>query len=149
MVYRHSFLVPAPVQEVAEFHSRSASMGEITPPPIIVKIQHAPERLAEGDEMEFTLWLGPIPVHWLARIEGVSPIGFTDRQVQGPFEGWQHRHSFVAVGENTTRVDDEVTYTIRRHPWWGLVGLGMGLGLPVLFAFRGWKTRQRLASHAS
>jgi ligand-binding SRPBCC domain-containing protein len=149
MIYRHSFIVPAPVQDVAEFHARSASMGEITPPPVIVKIQRAPECLAEGDEMRFTLWLGPVPVHWLARIEGVSPTGFTDQQVQGPFERWEHRHSFVTVDQNSTRVDDEVTYTIRRHPWWGLVGLGMALGLPALFAYRGWKTKQWLGSHAS
>jgi ligand-binding SRPBCC domain-containing protein len=144
MIFRHSFTVAARIQAVAEFHAASTSMADITPPPIIVKIRQAPARLAEDDEMEFTMWLGPAPVHWLARIEHVSPVGFTDRQVRGPFKCWQHRHSFIAIDENTTRVDDEVTYSIRRHPWWGLEGLGMALGLPVLFAFRGWKTKKLL-----
>jgi len=144
MIFRHSFTVAAPIQAVAEFHAVSNSMADITPPPIIVKIRQAPARLAEGDEMEFTMWLGPVPVRWQASIEQVSPAGFTDRQIRGPFKCWQHRHSFVAVDEHTTRVDDEVTYSIRRHPWWGLVGLGMALGLPTLFAFRSWKTKELL-----
>jgi ligand-binding SRPBCC domain-containing protein len=144
MIFRHSFTVAAPIQAVAEFHAASTSMAAITPPPIIVKIRQAPAQLAEGDEMDFTMWLGPVPVHWLASIGQVSPAGFTDRQVRGPFKCWQHRHSFVAVDEQNTRVDDQVTYSIQRHPWWGPVGLGMTLGLPVLFAFRGWKTKKLL-----
>ena len=102
MIFRHSFTVAAPLQAVAEFHAASTSMAAITPPPIIVKIRQAPAQLAEGDEMDFTMWLGPVPVRWLASIEQVSPAGFTDRQVRGPFKCWQHRHSFVAVDEQTT-----------------------------------------------
>ncbi len=32
----------------------------------------------------------------------------------------------------------------RRHWFWRLVGMGMWLNLPILFAYRGWKTRQLL-----
>jgi hypothetical protein len=32
-------------------------MAAITPPPIIVKVHHAPPVLADGDEMDFTMWL--------------------------------------------------------------------------------------------
>jgi ligand-binding SRPBCC domain-containing protein len=79
MIYRHRFQVSSPVERVAEFHSRSASMAAITPPPMIIRMQHAPPVLRDGDEMDFTMWLGPFPIHWLARIEAVSPHGFTDR----------------------------------------------------------------------
>jgi hypothetical protein len=34
---------------------------------------------------------------------------------------------------------------LRSHAIWGLVGLGMWLGLPGLFAFRAWKTKRMLA----
>ena len=34
--------------------------------------------------------------------------------------------------------------SLKPHPVWGLVGLAMWLGLPLLFAFRGWKTRRLL-----
>ena len=72
MIYRHQFQVNASLARMAEFHSRSASMAAITPPPIIARVHIAPPVLAEGDEMSITLWLRPLPIHWLARIEDDS-----------------------------------------------------------------------------
>jgi len=94
--------------------------------------------------MSFTLWLGPLPIYWLARIESVSPSGFTDRQLRGPFAEWTHRHTYKVVNEQVTDVIDEITLKIRFHPIWGLVGIGMRLGLPILFAYRAWKTKRIL-----
>lgn len=144
MRYEHRFRVGAPVAAVAEFHSRAASMAAITPPPLIVRVQRAPARLGEGDEMAFTMWAGPLPLRWVARIEDVSPEGFTDRQVRGPFREWQHRHAFVRVADDVTEVVDRVDASLKRHVLWGPVGLAMWIGLPVLFAYRGWKTRRLL-----
>jgi ligand-binding SRPBCC domain-containing protein len=145
MNFQHRFRVQASISQVAEFHRHSASMAAITPPPIIVKIQRAPSVLADGDEMAFTMWLGPFPVHWLARIEMVSATGFTDRQLSGPFSEWVHRHTFVALDQNTTEVVDEITLRLRPHLLWLPVGLGMWLGLPILFAYRAWKTKRMLS----
>jgi ligand-binding SRPBCC domain-containing protein len=119
-------------------------MAAITPPPIVVKMQRAPAVLTDGAEMAFTMWLGPLPIRWLAHIEAVSDTGFTDRQLGGPFAKWVHRHTFVAVDENTTEVLDEITLQLRLHLIWWPVGLGMWLGLPILFAFRAWKTKRML-----
>jgi ligand-binding SRPBCC domain-containing protein len=146
MRYRHRFCVHAPLAAVADFHARSASLSAITPPPVVVRVHRAPARLEDGDEMEFTLWLGPLLVRWLARIENVSPAGFTDRQLRGPFQSWAHHHAFLSVEETTTAVVDEIELSVRRHPLWGLVGLGMWLSLPLLFAYRGWKTCRLLES---
>lgn len=119
-------------------------MGAITPPPMIVRVHRAPERLASGDEMDFTLWAGPVPLHWVARIENASPDGFIDRQVRGPFAAWQHQHSFVRISEAETDVVDEVEARLKRHPFWLLAGAFMWAGMPVLFAYRGWRTRRML-----
>ncbi len=146
--YRHRFQVRAPLTSVADFHAQSASMAAITPPPVVVRVHQAPNRLDEGDEMEFTLWLGPLPIRWLARIEDVGPTGFVDRQLRGPFGHWVHRHSFVPVDETTTAVVDEISFRLQPHPFWGLVGLGMWLNLPLLFAYRAWRTRQLLETQA-
>lgn len=145
MRYHHRFQVRSPVEVVSAFHSRSAAMAAITPPPLIVQIHDAPQVLGEGDEMAFSLWLGPLPLRWRARIEDVTSSGFVDRQVQGPMGHWQHRHTFVPVDDATTQVVDEVELAVRRHPIWGPVGMGMALGLPILFAYRAWRTRQLLA----
>jgi ligand-binding SRPBCC domain-containing protein len=140
--YEHSFQVDAPLIQVASFHSRASSMAAITPPPIFVRIHRAPAILTEGDEMEFTLWAGPLPLRWLAKIEQVSEKGFTDRQLRGPFKTWEHRHEFAVIDEEHTQVFDKIEMQICKHPFWGLVGWGMYLGLPVLFSYRAWKTKQ-------
>lgn len=144
MKFEQRFRVRAPLAAVADFHSQAESMAAITPPFIPVQMQHAPSRLREGGEMAFTMWLGPLPVRWRALVHKVSPTGFSDRQLDGPFREWVHRHSFIAVDDHTTEVVDEVRARLRRHALWGPVGLAMWLGLPVLFAYRGWKTRRML-----
>ena len=144
MKYLHRFRVQAPIEVVAAFHSRSAAMSIITPPPLLTQVHRAPDDVAEGDSMEFTLWMGPLPMRWVAGFEDVTPTGFVDRMARGPVRSWQHRHSFVAIDDHTTDVIDEVEIELRAHPIWGPVGLGMTLNLPLLFAYRGWQTRRLL-----
>lgn len=142
--FQHRFLVRAALERVAHFHAQSDSMRAITPPPIIVQMHAAPPELSEGDEMEFSLWFGPLPVRWKARIEQVSPTGFVDRQIEGPFKTWEHKHRFIPRGESATEVSDEIELTIRREPIWALLGIAMRISLPFLFAYRGWKTKRLL-----
>lgn len=144
MRYQHRFRVQAPVEVVAAFHGRSAAMAIITPPPLVTQVHRAPEHVAAGDSMEFTLWMGPLPMRWVAGFEDVTATGFVDRMARGPVRRWQHRHSFVAIDEQTTDVVDEVEIELRVHPLWRPVGLGMALNLPLLFAYRGWQTRRLL-----
>lgn len=144
MKYTHRFRVEADLATVREFHRRSASMGAITPPPVIAVIHQAPELLNEGDEMSFTLWLGPLPLRWHARIENVSATSFQDRQLSGPFAKWVHRHSFVPLADGATEVVDEIEAELDRGLVKRLIGMGMWLNLPILFAYRGWKTRRLL-----
>jgi ligand-binding SRPBCC domain-containing protein len=139
--FEHRFRVKASVDEVAEFHSRSSSMGAITPPPLIVRVHSAPDVLKSGDTMDFTIWAGPVPLHWVACIEDSSSAGFTDRQISGPFGSWVHRHGFERVDDRTTDVVDRVEASYKRHLFWGVVGRAMWLGMPFLFAFRGKRTR--------
>jgi ligand-binding SRPBCC domain-containing protein len=144
MKYRHTFRVDAPPAAVAAFHTRSSSLKAITPPLVPMRLHSAPEEMADGDEMEFTMWLGPVPVRWRARIEDPSPAGFVDRQVSGPFAAWAHRHTFLPLDDGGTQVIDEVEARLRRHLLWGPTGLAMWVGLPLLFAYRGWQTRRLL-----
>ncbi len=144
MTYRHRFHTQAAMDAVVAFHRRSSSMAAITPPPIAVRVHAAPVELGEGDEMDFTVGLGPLGVRWLARVEDVRPDGFTDRQVRGPFQRWVHVHRFVPRADGTVEIRDEVDAAPARHLIWGPVGLGMKLTLPLLFAYRARKTRRIL-----
>jgi ligand-binding SRPBCC domain-containing protein len=144
MQYQHRFRVKAPLASVAAFHYQQASLALITPPPIRVELHRIPEPFAGGGVMDFTLWFGPLPIRWEASLEEISQAGFTDRQINGPFAEWVHRHSFIRIDDKTTEVDDRISLRLKPNLLWGAVGLGFMLGLPFLFAFRGWKTRRLL-----
>ena len=152
MRYRHSFEIAAPVEAVDDFHRRPESLRRITPPVAPVRIRgNPPQRLAAGDELSLTFFVGIVPVRWRAVIEAhpelqAGEAGFQDRQLEGPFRRWTHRHRFVALSPVRTRVDDEIDAEPRRHPLWGTVALQMWLGLPVLFRYREWKTRRLLGA---
>lgn len=149
MNYHHRFLVRAPLARVNDFHKSADSLPAITPPPLRVRLHDAPSALGEGDEMDFSLGVGPISMRWVAHIESVSSTGFSDRQVRGPFAAWVHRHSFKALDRHITEVVDEITLQPRSHPLWWLVGMGMWAGLPFLFAYRARQTRKILQRSAA
>ncbi len=142
-VYRHRFVVAAPREAVAAFHRRPESLAAITPPGIVLRLGPTPALLGEGDRMRFTLRLaGLLPIPWAARISEMGPEGFVDSQEEGPFALWRHEHRFVALGPEATAVEDLVTALPRRHVYWGPVGLAFWLGMPLLFAYRAWRSRR-------
>lgn len=144
MRFVHSMLLQASLEQVAAFHHDARALKLLTPLPVVVQL-HEVQPLSEGSIADFTMWLGPLPVHWRAVHSNIDLLrGFTDTQVSGPFRCWVHRHSFSPVSEETTLVTDEIEAEYGSHPFWGLVSRFMGLNLPVLFAYREWVTRQAL-----
>ncbi len=143
--FKHSFTVDAPIEAVAAFHRDTRVLQELTPLPIIARV-HRFEPLADGSRADFTLWFGPLPLHWQAVHSDVGPNGFTDTQVRGPLRAWQHTHRFTALSPTQTRVDDHVVYSHDR----GARGLLSRLlfarpGLLYLFTARQLLTRRGVA----
>ena len=142
--YQHRFTVKAPIDQVVAFHRDTKALKRLTPPPVYVSFKDV-QPLAENSRADFTMWLGPIPLHWSALHSDVHPTnGFTDTQVKGPFESWVHRHIFERVGENSTAVVDEIQAQPGEHFFWGLVSRLMWTSLPLLFAYRARQTRRAL-----
>ena len=139
--FDYSFTVKAPLSAVSRFHYDPSVLKKLTPPPLFVQL-HYFEPLAEGAKASFTLWFGPFPIHWQAVHTNVSRQGFTDTQVRGPLNMWQHTHQFKAVAANTSRVDDHIEYEHHRG-WRGLLTrlLFNPPALYLLFTGRKWLTR--------
>ena len=116
---------------------------------MIVRLHRAPIIQHEGDEVDFTMWLGPPPIRWAARIDSVSETDFVDRQVRGPFRTWRHRHAYAPIDAGTTKVTDEVQAQLKRHWLRGIIGALIWMGLQLLFAYRGWKTRRALETESA
>jgi ligand-binding SRPBCC domain-containing protein len=142
--FDYSFDVAAPVEAVSRFHKDTSVLKTLTPPPIFAQI-HDFEPLGEGSKADFTLWFGPIPVHWQAVHHNVSENGFTDVQVKGPLKRWEHQHIFTAVDDGVTRINEHIEYehdSGLRGIWSRL--LFSRLGLFMLFTARKLLTRRSL-----
>lgn len=139
--YSHNFRVAAPLESVAEFHRDSQALKLLTPFPLSVQV-HRQEPMGEESIVDFTLWLGPFPVRWVAQHKDIDPVhGFTDVQVRGPFAYWEHKHTFNSVDERTSTVEDDIQALMGKTPIKWIVCLLMWVGLPLLFAYRSWATR--------
>jgi ligand-binding SRPBCC domain-containing protein len=144
LIFDYTFTVNAPLKEVAEFHSDSSALKTLNPPLVFVQL-HRVDPMADGSISEFTLWMGPLPIHWRAIHSDVGPTGFTDTQENGPLAFWQHKHRFEAIDINTTQIHEHIEY---EYPsgWRGLASriLFGKLGLTALFNYRKWATRRAL-----
>ncbi len=143
-LFSNKFVVDAPLESVRAFHSDPGSMAEITPPGIRVQTERMPDAIADDEWMQFVLHIGPMRAPWKARFEAVGASGFTDRLLSGPFREWVHRHSFEQLTPTSTAVVDEIQAVFGSGAVNGFVSRAMWYGLPILFAFRAWKTRQIL-----
>ncbi len=144
-VFTKTSRINASLDDLLRFHQDPSALSRLTPPPIFAQLQRDERASITEGEVEFTLWLGPLPIRWLARHEpGPTPTSFADLQIAGPMEHWRHEHIFreVAGGVELT---DRVTLAHKS----GLRGLFTrlafdGIPLRILFAYRHWRTRLAL-----
>jgi ligand-binding SRPBCC domain-containing protein len=143
--FDYKFTVNAPQAAVSAFHHDTSVLKMLTPPPLFVQI-HNFEPLGEGSVANFTIWIGPFPLHYSVVHTNVDENGFTDTQVRGPLERWQHTHRFTAVDDEITQVSEHIDYEYKA----GIRGLANRLlfskpALTMLFTARKMITRRQIA----
>ena len=106
-VFNYEFTVDAPFQAVSDFHSDASALKKLTP--TFAQI-HSMDPLGEGSITKFTVWAGPIPIHWTAEHSNVSDSGFTDTQIDGPMTKWVHTHRYTPIDDTTTKVTEHIDY---------------------------------------
>jgi len=141
-VFEKKSVMKGTVQQLWDFHARPNAFAKLTPPPIFIHMrENNLKSLTEGT-VDFTMWLGFIPIHWVAQHEpGPIPTSFTDRQLVGPMAYWEHQHIFRAVPDGVELTDH---LTIEHKP--GLIGIFTrlmfdGMPLQIFFTYRHLRTR--------
>ena len=130
-------------QEVWDFHERPEALQQLTPPPMIVRLNEDNRRSLTEGTLDFTLWFGPIPIRWVALHEASpEPDSFRDTMLRGPMKAWVHDHS-IQPSAHGTQLTDRVTYEYPRG-WRGWLSrlLFNRLSLRFLFTYRHYKTRK-------
>lgn len=141
-VFESRFQVAASVSVVSEFHFQRGILKRLTPPLTYMQV-HRFDELANGSIADFTIWMGPIPVHWVAEHSEVTSTRFIDTQKTGPMKYWKHTHSLTAIDDASSEVHDYIEY---EHDT-GLRGLWSRLLFPrialvTLFQYRRWVTQR-------
>jgi ligand-binding SRPBCC domain-containing protein len=110
--FQFSSVINAPVETVWKFHERKDILDILTPPWQPVQIIRREGGLGVGAMTEFRIFLGPIPVKWVAlHIECEEYHFFTDSQTEGLLQSWLHRHEFMAENGHT-RLTDTIKYEL-------------------------------------
>jgi ligand-binding SRPBCC domain-containing protein len=149
-VLRHATRVEAPLAQVFSFFSRPENLGVITPADMRFQIVGpVPDQMSQGTEIEYTMRVGPIPLHWRTQIETVQAQRlFIDSQQRGPYRCWWHEHYFQPDG-NATTMEDRVYFA----PPFGMLGAmaSHAVVMPALrriFRFRAQAMRLRFPGAA-
>lgn len=138
---KHS-VINTTLDKMIAFHEDPKALSNLTPPPIFMQL-HRDDRTSISDgEIEFTLWLGPIPFRWIARHEqGPTEHSFADRMIKGPMAYWRHEHIFTKV-DTGIELTDRITLAHKS----GISGLFTrlmfdGIPLRILFFYRHLRTK--------
>ncbi|MFW5748255.1 MAG: SRPBCC family protein [Chloroflexota bacterium] len=140
--YEKRSLIKTTMDNMLAFHQDPKALSQLSPPPIFVRLKRDDRKSLTEGELAFTLWFGPIPIHWVARHEpGPTETSFADFMVQGPMLYWRHEHTFEDVEGGVILID---RVTLAHKP--GLPGLLTrlmfdGIPLRILFFYRHLRTR--------
>jgi ligand-binding SRPBCC domain-containing protein len=139
-VYSKSTTYKTTLANMIKLHT-TISPAQLTPPPIFVQTHRDERKSMNEGELEFTLWMGFIPVRWLARHEqGPTTTSFADVMVEGPLAYWRHEHIFTP-NDNGVELTDRVTLAHHSGFKGILTRLAFdGIPLRILFFFRHLKT---------
>lgn len=106
-------MLPISQERAWAFFSSPFNLARITPANLDFRIVNltAAEEIFEGMIIEYLLKpLFGVTVRWKTGICDVQPpYRFTDIQLNGPYQLWEHRHTFTKTDEGVL-VRDEVKY---------------------------------------
>ena len=113
-----------------------------------VELIEGGDSIRPGARVVLSVRIGPFRMRWIAEHTEYDPGRmFADRQVEGPFAAWYHRHLFLDDGRGGTLLRDEVDYVAPLGPLGRLLAGGfIDAKLRKMFEYRHDTTRQIVES---
>jgi ligand-binding SRPBCC domain-containing protein len=104
---------------VYDWHARPGAFATLTPWWALTRVVREAPTLELGARAVIQVGPGPLSLRWVAEhTASQPPHEFVERQLQGPFARWEHRHRFLSVlgRPELTRLRDEVRYALPLGP---------------------------------
>lgn len=114
-------VISAPIEKVWNYFCSPSNLNEMTPSDMNFEIMtQSLEKMSEGQIIEYRVGIFPgIRSLWLTEISHIRKLEyFVDEQRIGPYSFWYHEHKFFKVDEKTTRMVDNVSYSVG-YGWFG------------------------------
>lgn len=137
-----------PVSALRAFHHSPQAIAQLTPPGTLKKLTGDLGPLHEGQRLVLYVKKFGLTLPWHAINENISPEGFTDRQLKGPFAFWQHRHHFVDLGSWGCQLVDAIQYQLPLHPLSLWATPFIERDVKNLFSFRHERTQKLLSTQS-
>ncbi|MEP7147846.1 MAG: SRPBCC family protein [Acidobacteriota bacterium] len=138
-ILKREITIDLPIATVFEFFSQASNLEKITPPDLGFNIvTPQPIEMRDGAIIEYRIKLHGFPMNWRTLISKWDPPNeFVDEQLSGPYKQWIHRHTFTALDENKTLIEDEVRYRLPFEPLGDVANFFVDRQLKYVFDFRG------------
>ena len=110
--YIHQTHLNAPPEKVYRWHDQPLALQRLTPEEDSIDVVRA-AKLGDGNQAHLRIpLLGCcLYVDWTAELENVKPgREFSDRQIDGPFKIWKHRHLFLNGDSRGCLMRDEIEF---------------------------------------
>jgi uncharacterized protein (TIGR01777 family) len=141
--------LPVSTAELHEWHARPGAFTRLAPPWRRIEVLEAASTLAVGARARVRLHVGPIPVEWVAEhVEHVPGVRFRDVARRGPFEKFDHTHTFRPEGEGRSALEDRIEWELPFGKVGRLAEPFARRELARTFAYRHRITAWDLACHA-
>lgn len=148
--FRQRTTLPFPPADVFAWHERPGALERLSPPWADLRVLERTGTIRDGDTVTLELHKGPLHLRWSLRHRDYEEgHRFVDEQVDGPFESWEHVHTFTPAEGGGCVVED----VVRWQPPMG--GAGSALATPTVerelervFRFRHRRLLHDLTLHA-
>lgn len=144
-IFVHQSDIPGSMQDVWDFHAGPDAFQRLAMPPMIATIQRDQRLSLTEGIVDFTLWIGPLPIRWQAtHLPGPIDTSFVDIMESGPLAEWEHTHLLEKISGGV-RLTDRIKFRHLSGPsGWFTRLLFDGLPLRILFIYRHWRTRREV-----
>jgi ligand-binding SRPBCC domain-containing protein len=110
---RTELWLPQSRSEIFKFFADPGNLERLTPGWLRFEIiSEGPPIMRAGARLDYRLRIHGVPIKWRSEISVWNPPHrFVDRQTKGPYQFWEHEHTFVEQ-QGGTLVYDNVRYSV-------------------------------------